>query len=77
MDEPTFRAELEALEQTVARIEAAAEIVEGVRLDWTAPVSDVNAALRALFEVVQLGPDMRVAEIKWRVPEWRHEGAER
>jgi len=71
LDEPTFRAELEALEQIAARIEAVAEIVEGVRLDWRAPVSDVNAALRAVFEAVELGPDMRVAEIKWRVPEWR------
>lgn len=71
LDEPTYREQLAAIESTVERLEAAAEIVEGVRLDWSAPVPVVNAALRAIFEYVQLAPDMTITEIRWRVPEWR------
>ena len=71
LDEPTFRAELAAVEASVDRIEAAAAVVELPPLDWDAPTGTVNAALRALFECVQLAPDMTVAEIRWRVPEWR------
>jgi DNA invertase Pin-like site-specific DNA recombinase len=74
LDEPTFRAELAAIEATADRLEAAAEVVQLPPLDWTAPVATVNAVLRALFEYVQLAPDMTVAEIRWRVPEWRAEG---
>lgn len=73
LDEPTYRAELEKIADSIKHLDAAAEIVEGVHLDWTAPVADINAALRSLFEYVQLAPDMSIPEngIKWRVPEWR------
>jgi DNA invertase Pin-like site-specific DNA recombinase len=71
LDEATYRAELAALEVKVERIEAAAEIVLGPRLDWSAPTADVNAALRKMFEYVQLDAEMKVTEIVWKVPEFR------
>ena len=41
-------------------------------IDWTRwDAEGINAALRALWERVQLGPDMRPVEAVWRVPEWR------
>jgi hypothetical protein len=73
LDEETFRAELWAVEKQFERLDAAAEIVDIPTLDWSAPAPAINAVLRTLFEVVQLGPDMKVAEIVWRVPEWRRE----
>jgi hypothetical protein len=71
LDEPTFRAELAAVDASVERIEAAAEIVELPPLDWSQPPEIVNAILRALFEPIQLGADMGVSEIRWRAPELR------
>ena len=40
-------------------------------IDWSKPTDLVNAALRAMWEYVQLGPDMLPIEARWRVPEWR------
>lgn len=73
LEESDYRAEIEAIGREVDHLDAAAEIIEGVHLDWSAPVADVNAALRALFEYAQLAPDMTIPEngIRWRVPEWR------
>jgi hypothetical protein len=71
LEESDYRAELAKLAEEVDRLDAAAEIVNDVHLDWTAPPVVVNAALRALFHPIQLGPDMSVQPILWRVPEWR------
>jgi hypothetical protein len=71
LEEDDYRAELDAIGREVEHLDAAVEIIEGVHLNWSAPVADVNAALRALFEYVRLGPDMSIAKIEWRVPEWR------
>lgn len=40
-------------------------------VDWARPPSAVNAVLRALWERVELGPDLMPARFVWRVPEWR------
>jgi DNA invertase Pin-like site-specific DNA recombinase len=40
-------------------------------VDWTRPPGVVNAVLRALWERVELGPDLMPARFVWRVPEWR------
>lgn len=41
-------------------------------IDWDAwPVQKVNTILRAQFEYVQLGDDMRPGRAEWTVPEWR------
>jgi DNA invertase Pin-like site-specific DNA recombinase len=73
LEEDDYRAELAAIDRQGARLDAASEVIAGPVLNWTAPVAEVNAALRALFEYVQLRPDMTIAKIEWRVPEWRAE----
>jgi DNA invertase Pin-like site-specific DNA recombinase len=40
-------------------------------IDWTQPPATVNAVLRALWERVELGPDLMPVRFVWRVPEWR------
>ena len=44
-------------------------------IDWTRPARDVNTVLRALFDRIQLGPDLRPLPypdgFAWTVPEWR------
>ncbi len=52
-------------------IEAEAVIVDVPRLDWAWPPEQVNAVLRALWERVELGPDLMPADFVWRVAEWR------
>jgi DNA invertase Pin-like site-specific DNA recombinase len=73
LDDATFRTELAAIEATVQRIVAAAEIVKLPAIDWTWPTAKLNATLRAMFETVVMDEQMRVAEIVWRgrVREWR------
>jgi DNA invertase Pin-like site-specific DNA recombinase len=73
LDDATFRTELAAIETTVERIEAAAEIVKLPAIDWTWPTAKLNAILLAVFEAVVLDEQMHVAEIIWRgrVREWR------
>jgi DNA invertase Pin-like site-specific DNA recombinase len=70
-EEPEYRAELEKITESFKRLDATAEVVELPPLDWSAPVSEVNATLRALFEPIQLAPDMTIVEILWRAPELR------
>lgn len=58
-----------------AKRAAAAGYQEAVRavppsIDWSRPVEDVNAALRALF-VVHLGEDLLPVAYDWTVPDWR------
>ena len=54
-------------------IAAKSSWVDVPAVDWSAPVDAVNAVLRALWERVDLGPDLRPLPdgFKWRVPEWR------
>jgi DNA invertase Pin-like site-specific DNA recombinase len=40
-------------------------------VDWTGSPTTVNAVLLALWERVELGPDLMPARFVWRVPEWR------
>jgi DNA invertase Pin-like site-specific DNA recombinase len=76
-DESEYHQQVEAIGREVAHLDAAAEVVEIPPLDWSAPVPVINAALRALFEPIQLDAAMRIPitegrpEIRWRVPEWR------
>lgn len=48
------------------------ETVEMIRpINWAQAPEVVNATLRALWERVELGPDLRPVRFVWRVPEWR------
>jgi len=65
----------------VAEIDAAIEALELERrildvpvIDWMWDPQDVNRVLRALWERVELGPDLMPIEALWRVPEWREAG---
>jgi DNA invertase Pin-like site-specific DNA recombinase len=40
-------------------------------IDWDATPESLNAVLRALWERIDLGPDLRPVSAVWRVPEWR------
>lgn len=62
---------------TVARIDAELDKLEAVEMiadvpqviDWNGwSRGNVNAVLRALWEYVELGPDMRPVRAEWRVP---------
>jgi len=51
---------------------AAAVVVLPERVDWGSPPGDINAFLRAVFEGIDLGRDMRPVRAVWRVPAWRN-----
>ncbi len=40
-------------------------------IDWTWEPAIINEVLRALWNVVELGPDLRPVRATWLVPEWR------
>jgi hypothetical protein len=40
-------------------------------VDWTQPPATINVVLRALWERVELGPDLMPVRFVWTVPEWR------
>ena len=60
----------EALER-LDREAAAAAVAMIPAIDWTWPSERLNVVLRALWERVELGPDMRPLRAEWLVPEWR------
>jgi hypothetical protein len=48
------------------------ETVEMIHpINWSQPPEVVNATLRALWDRVELGPDLRPTRFVWLVPEWR------
>ncbi len=53
------------------RLDFIETIVEIPALDWDRPTASVNAVLRALWERVELGPDLMPVRFVWHVPEWR------
>jgi hypothetical protein len=72
LDEPTYRDRLRGLEREEQGIEASARAVDvPAAIDWDQPVEILNAALRALFVRIDLGPDLRPVGFEWAVPEWR------
>lgn len=40
-------------------------------IDWNRTPKEINAALRALFEYIELDADMKPVAASWRTPEWR------
>jgi len=40
-------------------------------IDWTWPPEQVNAVLRAMWSLVELGPDLMPVRFTWFVPAWR------
>ena len=62
---------LKAIDAEVGELAEREAVVAIPAIAWDAPPEAVNAILRALWDHVQLGPDMRPSEAVWRVPEWR------
>jgi DNA invertase Pin-like site-specific DNA recombinase len=75
LDEPTYRRELEAIEDEETRLAAAARVVAVPTLDWSWEPARLNSVLRAMFEYIALDTAMAPIEFRWSVPEWRADGA--
>lgn len=41
------------------------------QIDWSWPTSTINGILRAMWQEVRLGTDLRPVKAEWWVPEWR------
>jgi hypothetical protein len=57
-----------------AKLQARAVVLRAPAFDWTWPVREVNAVLRAIFERIDLDPltfQPRPDGFAWYVPEWR------
>jgi DNA invertase Pin-like site-specific DNA recombinase len=73
LDDETYQAEDDRLVAEAADIEARGglrDIPQAIDWDEWSP-SAINGALRGLWSVVKLGPDLRPVEATWLVPEWR------
>lgn len=67
-----YLARVAALDAKLAALEAERRIMDVPTIDWqTWTPQDVNRVLRALWEYVELGPDLLPRRAEWTVPEWR------
>ena len=64
-------AEIDAELERLADQDAAIVVTEYLPIDWTKPPERINALLRALWEYVELGPDMAPVRAVWRAEDWR------
>jgi site-specific DNA recombinase len=63
--------ELDAIDAELDRLSAAVRVVDVPQLDWAWQPGAVNAVLRALWDHVELDPELRPVRAEWLVPEWR------
>ena len=73
IDKPARDARLAEVDAAIARVDAEAVVVDLPSVEWSAPPEALNGALSALWERIDLGPDLRPVSAVWRVPEWRRE----
>jgi DNA invertase Pin-like site-specific DNA recombinase len=67
---------LAVIEDRLDALDAATEVLAvPAAIDWTWPPKAINSVLRAIWDRVELGPDLMPARFVWRVPEWRNESA--
>jgi hypothetical protein len=75
IDEPTWSVEDASLAAELDGLADAEAVAAAPTIDWTWEPRNVNAVLRALFDRIQLGPDLRPLPYPdgfiWTVPEWR------
>jgi DNA invertase Pin-like site-specific DNA recombinase len=69
IEEPQMRAEKTEIDEAIMRLELAGRAVRVPAFDWNHEPRDLNLALRALWEYVELGPDLRPVRAEWLVPE--------
>jgi DNA invertase Pin-like site-specific DNA recombinase len=67
-DEASMRAEKAELDEALMRLDLAGRAVRIPPFEWDHSPRDVNLALRALWEFVQLGPDLRPLRAGWLLP---------
>ena len=65
-------AKWEAIDAELDRLDFDETIREVPSVDWTQPTTIVNEILRAMWERVELGPDLMPAWFGWRRVEWRN-----
>lgn len=72
LDKADLTRRLAAVDAEETALDAAAILVDVPQaVDWNQAPGAVNAVLRAMWERVELGPDLMPARFVWRVPEWR------
>jgi len=52
-------------------LEVREKVIEVPEIDWSWSPRLLNDALTAIFDRIELGPDLRPVRFVWRVPEWR------
>jgi len=67
--EAEMRAEKADIDTTLTRLDLAGRAVRIPAFSWDHEPRDLNLALRALWEHVELGPDLRPIRAQWLVPE--------
>lgn len=66
------KAKADAIDTELAELDLREQALDiPSEIPWSAPPAALNAVLRALFEYIELGADMRPIRAEWRVPEWR------
>lgn len=72
IDKATRDTKLAAIRAEETTLDAAQILIDiPAAVDWEQEPGAVNAVLRALWERVELGPDLMPVRFVWRVPEWR------
>lgn len=62
---------LRGIDGEADRIAVSTAVAKIPALDWSWPPAELNTALRALWEYVELDDALRPIRAVWRVPEWR------
>ena len=73
IDRGTRDAKVAEIAADIMLLEAADKVVrlpDPADIDWSDPAG-VNTVLRAFWEYVELGPDMKPVRALWRFPHWR------
>jgi DNA invertase Pin-like site-specific DNA recombinase len=70
-EEADYLRDLAIIKDALAAIGPDVTVRDIPAIDWTWPAEKVNTVLRAMWEYVDLGPDLRPVRAEWAVPEWR------
>jgi DNA invertase Pin-like site-specific DNA recombinase len=72
IDRPRFEAEKVKITGQLDALDRQGSVaLLPTRIDFTKPPEKVNAALRAIWDHIELGPDLRPVSASWIVEEWR------
>lgn len=72
IDKARAMTERDAIDAEIDRLDSAQGVtVLPPAIDWTWQPVRLNDVLRALWESIELGPDLTPTAATWRVPEWR------